>query len=95
MTPTKRPTIAEMEATLDREAAWAEAHYGPQVMGRITGRGRPRKGVEIEPTVPHSIRIQPSLWGLVKAKAKELGISTNAAFQLAVIEWAGRHRKGA
>ena len=94
MTMTKRPTVAEMEANLDREAAWAEARYGPQVHERITGRGRPRRGVKIEPTVPHSIRIQPSLWELVRGRAKALGISTNAAFQLAVREWAGRHRAG-
>ena len=94
MTKTKLPTVAELEANFDKEAAWAEAYYGPQVAGRIVGRGRPRKGVEIEPTVPHSIRIQPSVWDMAKDRAKALGISTNAAFQLAVYEWARKHKAG-
>ena len=94
MKKTKLPTVAELEANFDKEAAWAEANYGPHVKGRITGRGRPRKGVEIEPTVPHSIRIQPSLWGAVKVIAKNLGISTNAAFQIAVSEWAEKRKAG-
>lgn len=94
MTKTKLPTVAELEANFDKEAAWAEDHYGPQLTGRMVGRGRPRAGAQVEPTVPHSIRIQPSVWNLAKARAKALGISTNAAFQLAVCEWVGKHKAG-
>ena len=83
----KKPTVAEVLAGLDAEVAMMEAKFGPQVSGRLTGRGRPKKGTQVEPTVPHSIRIQPSVWELMKDRASALGISTNAAFQLAAKDW--------
>lgn len=90
----KRPTSAEVEANFEQEVAWAESNYGPQIPGRLTGRGRPRKGTTVEPTEPHSIRIQPSLWAVVQAQAQALNISTNAALQLALRDWAGKHKTG-
>ena len=90
----KRPTITELEANFEQEVAWAESKYGPHVIGRLTGRGRPRKGTAVEPTEPHSIRIQPSLWANVQAQAQALNISTNAALQLALRDWARKHKAG-
>jgi hypothetical protein len=90
VTPTKRPTLEQLEANFDQEAAWAEKKYGPQVLGRLTRPGRPRKGAAIEPTQPHSLRVQESIWLAVTVKAKKAGLTVNQAAQLALLEWANR-----
>ena len=90
ITKAKRPTAAELEAHLDQEAAWAESKYGPQVRGRLTRPGRPLKGAKVEPTMPHSLRVQDSIWSAVAAKAKSAGITVNQAAQIALLEWAKR-----
>lgn len=90
MTTGKRPTLADLEANFEQEAAWAEEKYGPQILGRLTKPGRPPKGVHIEPTQPHSLRVQPSIWLAVASKAKKTGLTVNQAAQLALLEWANR-----
>jgi predicted HicB family RNase H-like nuclease len=90
MTTKKRPTISEIEAHLDEEVSWAESNYGPQVTGRLTKPGRPPKGAMIEPTKPHSLRVQESIWEAVSRKAKMAGLTVNQAAQLALLEWAKR-----
>jgi len=90
MTSKKRPNLASLEANFDKESAWAEANYGPQVIGRLTRPGRPPKGATIEPTQPHSLRVQDSIWQAVSTKAKKAGLTVNQAAQLALLEWANR-----
>ena len=90
MTNKKQPDINTLEANFEKEAAWAEANYGPQVIGRLTRPGRPPKGATIEPTQPHSLRVQASIWLAVSAKARKAGLTVNQAAQLALLEWANR-----
>jgi len=90
MTPNLKPTKEELEKNFDQEAAWTEANFGPQVAGRLTRPGRPRKGSNIEPTQPHSLRVQDSIWQAVTAKASKAGLTVNQAAQLALLEWARR-----
>ena len=90
MTSKKRPSLASIEANSDKESSWAEANYGPQVKGRLTRPGRPPKGTIIEPTQPHSLRVQASIWLAVSTKAKKAGLTVNQAAQLALLEWANR-----
>ena len=89
-THAKRPTVAELEAHLDQEVARAEEKYGPQMRGRLTRPGRPPKGATVEPTAPHSLRVQDSIWSAVSTKAKAAGITVNQAAQVALLEWAKR-----
>ena len=90
MTTQKRPSIAELEANIEQESTWAEKHFGPQVTGRLTKPGRPAKGAVIEPTRPHSVRVQESIWQALSQKAQLAGLSVNQAAQLALLEWAKR-----
>ena len=90
MTTKKRPTVGELEANFVEESAWADSNYGPQVTGRLTQPGRPPKGSIIEPTEPHSVRVQKSIWQAVSSKAKKAGLTVNQAAQLALLEWANR-----
>jgi predicted HicB family RNase H-like nuclease len=90
MTSRKRPSLAELEANIEKEASWAEKNFGPQVTGRLTKPGRPAKGAVIEPTRPHSLRVQESIWQALSYKAQKAGLSVNQAAQLALLEWAKR-----
>jgi len=85
----KYPSVAELERNFAKEAAWADARYGPHVP-RLTRPGRPRKGAAVEKTQPHSIRVTERVWVSLGKKAKTRGLSTNAALQLAAMEWLQR-----
>jgi hypothetical protein len=85
------PGIAELEKNFVKEAAWADARYGPHVP-RLTKPGRPRKGATVERTQPHSVRVPDRVWRSLRKKAKARGLSTNAALQLAAMEWLQRER---
>lgn len=89
--PHKYVTVEEIEKNYEREAAKADRLYGPHVPP-LTPRGRPRRGVTVEKTKVHAIRVRESAWKAVRSKARELGITTNTALQLAVTEWATRSR---
>lgn len=90
MTKPKRPTLAELEANFDRESVWAERKYGPHITGRLTRPGRPPRGAIIEPTRPHSLRVQDRIWQAVSEKATRKGITVNQAAQLALLEWSNK-----
>ena len=81
--------VEEVEKHFTREAAAADRRYGPHVAALVP-RGRPRKGAVVERSASHSVRMAESVWASARDRAKALGITTNAAVQLAVIEWS-RH----
>lgn len=81
--------VAELERNFDREAAWADSRYGPNVP-RLTKPGRPKKGSKVERTEPHSVRVSGLVWRSLQKKAKARGLSTNAALQLAAMEWVSK-----
>jgi hypothetical protein len=85
------PSVAELEKSFAKEAAWADVRYGAHVP-RLTRPGRPRKGATVEKTQPHSIRVPDRVWVSLRKKAKTRGLSTNAALQLAAMEWLERDR---
>ena len=85
------PSVAELEKNFAKEAAWADARYGAR-LPRLTRPGRPRKGATVEKTQPHSVRVTERVWLSLRKKAKTRGLSTNAALQLAAMEWLQRDR---
>ena len=63
---------------------------GPDEAHVITAhpqRGRPPKGVKVEPGRVRSVRIPDSTWRALQRQAKASGLSTNAAVRLAVLSW--------
>ena len=90
-TKTKKPyaTVAELEKNFEKEAASADARYGSNVL-RLTKPGRPKKGTKVEGTEPHSVRVAGLVWRSLQKKAKAKGLSTNAALQLAAMEWVSK-----
>lgn len=81
--------VEEIEKNFKREAARVDRRYGPHVPPLVP-RGRPRKGSKVEKSASHSVRMAESVWDAARAQAKALGITTNAAVRLAVIEWTAR-----
>lgn len=79
----------EVEKNFRKEAAAADRRYGPDVAALVP-RGRPRKGAVVERSTSHSVRMAESVWDSARHRANALGITTNAAVQLAVIEWTRR-----
>jgi hypothetical protein len=78
--------LEELEKNLDRDASYAEKHFGPDVP-RLIPRGRPRKGTVVEAGKVHTVRVPGSLWNAAKCQAERLGLSPNAAVQLALRAW--------
>ncbi|MFI5119681.1 MAG: hypothetical protein ACHQM4_04670 [Thermoanaerobaculia bacterium] len=78
--------LEDAKSTLADDAAWFGKHLGPDVP-RITRRGRPPKGVKVEPGRVRSLRIPDSTWRALQRQAKASGLSTNTAVRLAVLSW--------
>lgn len=51
------------------------------------GRGRPRKGQEVGPTVPKSVRLPAGVWRRLDAQAAREGLTRHAAMRQAVLIW--------
>ena len=85
--------VEKIEKSFKREAAAADRRYGPHVPPLVP-RGRPRKGTKVEKSSSHSVRMTESVWDAARVRAKALGISTNAAVQLAVMEWTSSRARG-
>ena len=84
--------LDELRASHAADAAWFEKHLGPEVPAQLLRPGRPRKGAKTEPTKPHSVRIEDTVWSAVAKKAERLGISVNAAIRQAALIWAQERR---
>ena len=83
--------VEEVMKNYAAEAAHFDKVLGPDVPARlIRPRGRPRKGVTVEAGKVHTVRVPDSLWQAAKARAAELGLTANAAVQLALRDWALR-----
>lgn len=84
------PSIEEIQARYLKDVEDVEAELGPQVTPLLTPQGRPRKGQAVEAAEIHALRVKPSVWLDLVAKAKAVGLSPNAAAQLALMEWSRR-----
>jgi hypothetical protein len=54
------------------------------------GRGRPKRGAEVGPTVPRSVRFPAPVWRAIEKQAKAHGMPRHAALRAAVLEWLER-----
>ena len=69
----------------------------PDIAARIAvegmifpGRGRPKKGQEVGPSVPKSIRFPKPYWKALEQRAKREGLSVHALIRVAVAAYVGR-----
>ena len=84
------PAIEEIQARYLHDVQEVEAELGPHVPPLLTPQGRPRKGQVVEAAEIHALRVKPSVWRDLVAKAKAAGLTPNAAAQLALMEWSRR-----
>ena len=84
------PTRTAIQARYLDEIKSVEKELGPHVPALVTPQGRPRKGQAVEAAEVHALRVKPSVWNELVAKAKKAGLTPNAAAQLALMEWARR-----
>ncbi len=85
-----RHTHEAVQTNYAREVPAAEVELGPQVPSLLTPQGRPRKGQVLEAAKVHALRVKPSIWHEFSLKAHKVGLTPNAAAQLALLEWAKR-----
>jgi hypothetical protein len=83
-------THKAVQGNYTEEVRAVDAGLGPQVSALLTPQGRPRKGQIVEAAEVHALRVKPSIWEEFTAKAHEVGLTPNAAAQLALLEWAKR-----
>lgn len=83
-------THQAVQGNYAQEVRAAEAELGPHVPALLTPQGRPRKGLVVEAAEVHALRVKPSIWQEFSSKAREVGLTPNAAAQLALLEWAKR-----
>lgn len=55
-----------------------------------TGRGRPRKGQRVGPSVTRVVRLPKALWDELEMRARSKKLTVHAAIRLALSEWVGR-----
>jgi hypothetical protein len=84
------PGIEEIKARYLHDVVEVEAELGPHVPPLLTPQGRPKKGNVVEAAEVHALRVKPSVWKDLVAKAKKAGLTPNAAAQLALMEWSRR-----
>lgn len=89
-----KASLREMpELDFGKEQLWRNPYARRIASHGITlqiGRGRPRHGMEVGPTIPRSIRLPDNVWKLVARRAKAEGIPLHAALRAAVLDWLGR-----
>lgn len=56
------------------------------------GRGRPRAGRRVGPTVVKSVRLPPALWKRLEQQAREKGVALHALVRSALVDWLDRSR---
>ena len=54
------------------------------------GRGRPRKGEEVGPSVMKTVRFPKVFWQRLERHAKSKKLTTHAAIRVALAEWVAR-----
>jgi hypothetical protein len=85
-------SIEELEKNLDADAAWADAHYGPDVPPLTRPRGRPKKGSPAAHSTARTVRMADDAWVTAEALAAEIGVTRNAVLQIAVLKLASAKR---
>ena len=85
-------SVEESERTLDRDAAYFEKNYGPDVPPLTRPRGRPKKGTAPAHSTSRTVRMDDAAWESASALAKKIGVSRNAVLQIAVLKLASAGR---
>jgi hypothetical protein len=50
------------------------------------GKGRPRRGKEVGPTVLKSVRLPPSVWAKLEKRARSQGVAVHALLRQAILD---------
>jgi macrodomain Ter protein organizer (MatP/YcbG family) len=79
----------DLEKVRTRRNPYAERIVAEGITLQV-GRGRPKRGAEVGPTVPKSVRLPEQVWERLAERAKKEGIPLHAALRAAVLEWLNR-----
>ena len=89
-----RASLREMPEVDLKDGRWRPNPYAARIAAEgviLPGRGRPKKGEEVGPTTPKSVRFPAQVWERLQKSARAKGLSPHAALRTAIIEWVGRN----
>ena len=89
-----RASLREMPEVDLKDGRWRPNPYAARIAAEgviLPGRGRPKKGEEVGPTTPKSVRFPAQVWERLEKSARAKGLSPHAALRTAIIEWIGRN----
>ncbi|MGC4001175.1 MAG: hypothetical protein QM767_28425 [Anaeromyxobacter sp.] len=92
-----RPSAASLKEMPEADFSKQKWERRPQIAARIAaegmtlpGRGRPRKGQEVGPSVMKTVRFPKTFWDQLEKRARSRNLTVHAAIRLALAEWVGR-----
>ncbi len=98
--PPSRASLREMPEVSLKDGTWRPNPYAARIAkeglalpGGVhlsSRRGRPKKGEEVGPTTPRSVRFPAEVWERLEEAAKREGLPLHAALRTAIIEWVTR-----
>lgn len=68
-----------------------EHDFGPQVPTFLCRKGRPAKGIRVDPVQPRVVKMPPAFWVTMAALAEESGLTLHAAMREALVKWTRDH----
>ena len=89
-----RASLREMPEVDLKDGRWRPNPYAARIAAEdviLPGRGRPKKGEEVGPTTPKSVRFPAQVWERLEKSSRAKGLSPHAALRTAIIEWIGRN----
>ena len=91
------PSAAALREMPEADFSRQKWERRPRIAARIAaegmtfpGRGRPRKGQEVGPSVMKSVRFPKVFWNQLEKRARSKNLTAHAAIRVALAEWVGR-----
>ena len=95
--PKREPSAASVREMREADFSKQKWERRPWIAARTAaegmtfpGRGRPRKGQEVGPSVMKAVRVQKAFWDQLEKRAKSRKLTVHAAIRVALAEWVGR-----
>jgi hypothetical protein len=91
------PSAASLREIPEADFSRQKWEPRPRIAARIAaegmtfpGRGRPRKGQEVGPSVMKTVRVPKAFWDQLERRARSKKLTVHAAIRVALAEWVGR-----
>jgi hypothetical protein len=91
------PSVESLREMPEADFAKERWERRPDIAARVAaegitfpGRGRPKKGKEVGPSVMKTVRFPKVFWQQLEKQAKSRNLTVHAAIRVALAEWVAR-----